>query len=68
MISSSRVDESIESLIDSFEVCKALLMIDGYTDDNFQAYVIVSTQGEDDKKSWASFQERISRTPEQVLR
>ncbi|PHT93045.1 hypothetical protein T459_00927 [Capsicum annuum] len=24
--------------------------------------------GEDDKKSWASFQERISRTPEQVLR
>ncbi|XP_009766240.1 uncharacterized protein [Nicotiana sylvestris] len=43
LISSSRVDESIESLIDSFE-------------------------GEDDKKSWASFQERISRTPEQVLR
>lgn len=43
LISSSRVDESIEELIDSFE-------------------------GEDDKKSWASFQERISRTPEQVLR
>ncbi|KAK4368792.1 hypothetical protein RND71_012584 [Anisodus tanguticus] len=43
LISSSRVDESIESLIDSFE-------------------------GEDDKKSWASFQERVSRTPEQVLR
>ncbi|KAK4728277.1 hypothetical protein R3W88_021265 [Solanum pinnatisectum] len=43
LISSSRVDESIEALIDSFE-------------------------GGDDKKSWASFQERISRTPEQVLR
>ncbi|KAK4364680.1 hypothetical protein RND71_016038 [Anisodus tanguticus] len=35
LISSSRVDESIESLIDSFE------------------------EGEDDKKSWASFQERV---------
>ncbi|PHU20077.1 hypothetical protein BC332_11228 [Capsicum chinense] len=43
LISSSRVDESIEALMDSFG-------------------------GEDDKKSWASFQERISRTPEQVLR
>ncbi|CAN4128114.1 unnamed protein product [Withania somnifera] len=43
LISSSRVDESIEALIDSFE-------------------------GADDKKNWASFQERISRTPAQVLR
>ncbi|PHU28780.1 hypothetical protein BC332_00873 [Capsicum chinense] len=42
LISSSRVDESIEAIMDSFG-------------------------GEDDKKSWASFQERISRTPEQVL-
>ncbi|KAF3646251.1 putative transcription factor HBP-1a-like isoform 1 [Capsicum annuum] len=49
LISSSQVDESIEALMDSFGLCKAIL-------------------GEDDKKSWASFQERISRTPEQVLR
>lgn len=44
-ISSSRVDESIEALIDSFEVCKAILVVDGYIYYNFQLNVIVSTTG-----------------------
>lgn len=43
MVSASRMDTSVNSLMDSFE-------------------------GDSDKKSWASFQERIARDPEQVLR
>ncbi|KAL2556626.1 zinc finger (MYND type) family protein/programmed cell death 2 C-terminal domain-containing protein [Forsythia ovata] len=43
LVSGSRVDESVRSLMDDFA-------------------------GDDDKRSWASFQERISRAPEQVLR
>ncbi|KAL3531504.1 hypothetical protein ACH5RR_010826 [Cinchona calisaya] len=43
LVSQSQMDESIKSLLDTFEVGG-------------------------DKKTWASFQERISRDPEQVLR
>ncbi|CAI9105378.1 OLC1v1004288C1 [Oldenlandia corymbosa var. corymbosa] len=43
LVSPSRVDESVKSLLETFEVGG-------------------------DKKSWATFQERISRDPEQVLR
>lgn len=43
LVSRSRVDESMKSLMDSFE-------------------------GDGDKKSWASFQVRIAKAPEQVLR
>lgn len=43
LVSGSRMDESVKSLLDNFE-------------------------GDSDKKSWASFQERIARAPEQVLR
>lgn len=31
-------------------------------------YEIFGIQGDDDRKSWASFQGRLSKAPEQVLR
>lgn len=31
-------------------------------------YEIFGIQGDDDRKSWASFQVRLSKAPEQVLR
>ncbi|KAM7495828.1 hypothetical protein LguiA_020242 [Lonicera macranthoides] len=43
LVPESRIDESVKSLLESFE-------------------------GDDDKRSWASFQEQISKAPEQVLR
>ncbi|XP_047266120.1 uncharacterized protein LOC107874138 [Capsicum annuum] len=45
LISSSQVDESIEALMDSFGLCKAILVINGNINCNFQLHIIVFTTG-----------------------
>ncbi|TKY45917.1 Programmed cell death protein 2 [Spatholobus suberectus] len=68
LISRNRTDDTLNSLLDNFQVLSFFFnKIITYLNILFANY-IVCEQGDDDKKSWASFQERIAKAPEQVLR
>ena len=71
LISRNKVDETMNSLMDNFQVLSPVVFHHwdyiAYLSMLFANY-IVCEQGDDDKKSWAYFQERIAKAPEQVLR
>ncbi|KAL5983652.1 hypothetical protein ACLOJK_017742 [Asimina triloba] len=64
----SKDRDDFKSLLDNFEVkfYKSMIMLPNaqFSSASFES----AMQGNDDKKRWASFQERIGRAPEQVLR
>ena len=68
MVSNDRSDETFKALLKHFEVRILVTMISGVMIICFKPYMQFGVQADDDKKSWTSFQECLSKAPEQVLR
>lgn len=80
-VSRNQTDNTMTSLLEAFEVCIIIVVILSYGCYSEYFFLGVSRcllkslicllylqQGDSDRKSWASFEERIGMAPEQVLR
>ena len=69
LITRQQIDESVNSIMENFEVWVHVYAFNSFIGACFlESFFMVSKQGDDDRQSWATFQEHIAKAPEQILR